>query len=664
MPEAFSRPFEKLHVAILDGALHASKTGGRFAVAGERGIGKSTELWGIVLMLAMTGVQPFPVCLPWDVKALKRAFRFWKMALCFNDRLSDDYPEICAPFQHSKGVSQRIASAVWDGGPNHGKSCGAGLAVGEGIIVLPDNRGCIGGATINGNPRGLNHSTTDGKVLRPTLALLDDVQDREVANSPLQVAETIRIIDNDIAGMGAVGENLAMLMSGNCVARDDVMAYYLASDQWKSLRVACVESWPVGWDDGEGPTQDLWREWFNLHEAGEGSNEFYESNKAAMTAGMALSAPSAFKLTKKIPDAFCGAMLSFYKMGALAFASEKQQDPKSDKPEAEYTLTAADVRKAVGVLERGAIPDDAAGTVAFIDLNYHAAAWCVLSATNAPCYSVVDYGWWTPGKSKPLWGGRDSSKHALEVAIYRACESVVGQLLAAPYGRSLSAMAIDCGAKWASTVHAACKLLMARHNPPPVYAAKGFGSTQYKEPWRRQSIKRRGHLADIRFVPPDNEQMMQWDSHAWHMITQRGWLIPVGMPGSVSLFKATGRVSHATFAEEASADELEGIVEKNGKAQAVWKTRGRNEMGDTVAGAAALLSTLGVRADAADDTKETRRAARKARKAEVKAAAATPAPAPAQTQTPSSAPAPAPTASVMEQPKARPFRRASWATRW
>ena len=49
------------------------------------------------------------------------------------------------------------------------------------MIVLPSELGCIGGATINGNPRGLNYTLPSGIVLRPTIALLDDVQDRKTA---------------------------------------------------------------------------------------------------------------------------------------------------------------------------------------------------------------------------------------------------------------------------------------------------------------------------------------------------------------------------------------------------------------------------------------------------------------------------------------------------
>jgi hypothetical protein len=232
----FTRPFETPHLQIIDGTMQAHQTGGRFAVAAERGIGKSTVLWGMVLYLSLSGQQRYPICVPWADKALKRAFRFWKMALCFNDALGADYPEYCAPFRHARGVPQRVMTTRWR---DTDAMTGAQLTVGEGIIVLPARRGCIGGSTINGNVRGLNHPQDDGTVLRPTLVLLDDVQDRGTAKSPVQVADTCDVIDGDVAGVGEAGRQVPMLMSGNCILPDDVMAHYLAHREWEGLRVPC-----------------------------------------------------------------------------------------------------------------------------------------------------------------------------------------------------------------------------------------------------------------------------------------------------------------------------------------------------------------------------------------------------------------------------------------
>jgi len=229
-PAVFSRPFESPHLTIIEGSTEAITTGGRFAVAAERGIGKSVIEWGLALTDVFTNASEFPAYVPWQASAVKRAFRFWKTALCFNPLLLADYPEFCAPFALSRGVAQRLAGTVWQGGPNDGKPTGAALAVTDGMIILPDSRGAIGSATINGNPRGLNHPTADGRVMRPTSAILDDVQDRDVAKSERMVQDTIAIIDGDVAGMGEAGKKLPMLMTGNCIATGDVMAHYLAAD--------------------------------------------------------------------------------------------------------------------------------------------------------------------------------------------------------------------------------------------------------------------------------------------------------------------------------------------------------------------------------------------------------------------------------------------------
>lgn len=125
-------------------------------------------------------------------------------------------------------------------------------------------------------------------------------------------------------------------------------------------------------------------------------------------------------------------------------------------------------------------------------------------------------------------------------------------------------------------------------------------------------------------------------------------------------------MTHSQFAQEAAADVFDGTKERNGKTDIVWKVTGRNEMGDVVAGAAALLSMEGVRPDAADDSRAARRAAKRARKAEAKQADATPDPQrfhPVEAAKPQEKPK-IEQASVMEPVKTRVMRKRSWASRW
>ena len=326
----------------------------------------SSILWAMILYLKLSGRQMYPVCVPWADKALKRAFRFWKNALCFNDRLGTDYPEFCAPFRHSRGVAQRVMTTTWR---DTGSPTGAQLTVGEGMIVLPDRLGAIGGSTINGNIRGLNHPQDDGTVLRPSIALLDDVQDRQTAKSPVQVADTAAIIDGDVAGCGDPGRDMPMLMACNCIAPGDVSEHYLANQEWHALRVPCIESWPAGWDDPKSKCQKLWTEWHERFRAGKGDLTFYRENKKEMTAGMKLSAPAAFKGAEKCPDAFYGVMRMYYRMGHEAFMAERQQSPVDPIAEAQVRVTPdMIVKRAIGPA-RGTAPEGSVRIIGGADIN-------------------------------------------------------------------------------------------------------------------------------------------------------------------------------------------------------------------------------------------------------------------------------------------------------
>jgi len=566
LEQAYSRPFERPHLAIIEGAIHASATGGRFAIAAQRGIGKSTVLWGIVLMLAITGKQPFPVCVPWASGALKRAFRFWKTALCFNERLFADYPEVCSPFRHSKGSPQKIAHTTWRA---NAKPTGAQMAVGEGLIVLPDNRGCIGGATINGNPRGLNHPMPDGRVLRPTLALLDDVQDRGTAKSDLQVRETIEVIDGDVAGMGEAGTNLPMLMSGNCIEPNDVMAHYLGSDRWKAVRVPCIEEWPVGWKDGSGEVFQLWKQWHDLYRDGSGAATFYRKNKAKMTKGMKLSAPGTFKKAAQIPDPFCGVMVNYFKMGAEAFAAEAQQKPIQQGTTL-YNLTPAVIQsRTIADRQPGEVPEWAAMRVAGTDINpSYGLTWALCGFGRDQTAAVLGYGIHRMSVSQ------GATPAEWEAAVYEALAAhgkYLGQLPCRP-----DAWFIDAGGQ-AFDVAARFAVQSVRLCGVQAIPSTGRGARNYR-PYGKTVVgapREQCHMA----MDSNRRRWVAFNADYWRERAQKGWTGSVGAPGSCSL--PAGH--HRDFAEQICREQLQGKSEIGGQMIWVWNTQpGPHDYGDAM----------------------------------------------------------------------------------
>jgi len=586
----FTRPFEMPHREIIAGAMHAHETGGRFAVAAERGIGKSTILWGLVLYLALSGRQRFPVCIPWADKAMKRAFRFWKMALCFNEHLLADYPEICAPFAHSRGIAQKVQTTTWDGGPNDNLLTGSQLTVGEGMIVFPDQRGCMGGSTINGNPRGLNHPQEDGSVLRPTIILLDDVQDRKTAKSPVQVDDTVQIIDGDVAGCGEAGKDLPMLMSGNCIMPEDVMEHYLESREWRSIRVPCVLKWPKGWGNEKSKCRKLWAEWYDRYLAGDAAPTFYRKNKRQMIDGMELSAPYAFRRSEGVRDAEYGVMRAYHTMGHDAFHAERQQKPER-RSYSLYVLTPALVRsRADKTRQAGTVPDWSVKTIAATDVNPSYALTTAVVAFGSNQQAAVL--WYGTYRKPPLPVHKNMTKAEQRKRIYSAL---------ANHGKEIAGLScrpnlwvIDGLGSPAETV------VDLAANAPAICGLEalccfGRGWKTYRPTGKHKiTVGEQLHLT----VQAREKQWLVYNSDYWREIAQRGWTGEPGSPGSCSLPAG----NHLDFSVQVCREQLAGKDDLGGRTVWVYDTApGPHDYGDCMhmayMGAAAVgIGTGGMRA--------------------------------------------------------------------
>lgn len=583
LAETYTRPFEKPHREIIAGAVKAHETDGRFVVAGERGIGKSAILWGLVLYFALTQKRRFPACVPWADKALKRAFRFWKNALCFNERLLADYPEFCQPFAHSKGIAQRVPNVWWI---DTAALCGAQLTVGEGMIVLPDGLGVLGGSTINGNIRGLNHPQADGSVLRPDMVLLDDVQDRKVARSTTMIRETIDIIDGDVAGCGQSGRDMPMLMACNCICVDDVSHHYLTTESWQSLKVPCIMRWPADWDAEQSISRQLWSDLNEKLLSGDDPQGFYRKHRKEIVNGMQLSAPAVFKGAKNCPDAFFGVIRMYYKMGDEAFMAERQQSPLNRIEQAgEYTLTAEVIIARTTQRKAHARPDWATTIIASTDLNPSYAASTVVLALSEDQTAAV------------LWYGLhklDIARDATAAELQRRLHAELTQ-----HGKALAAMptvpefwAIDAGGaqfdpviRFAEQSTQLCGIRAMGFTGRGAKNYRQYGKTAIKSQRREQCHgcidRKQGHI--IKWVA--------WNADYWKEIAQRAWLGDAAAPGAVTLFDG----KHYDFAAQVCADKLLGKGEIGG--QMLWnfvRVPGKNDFGDAMAQGYAATAYQGI----------------------------------------------------------------------
>lgn len=583
LPNAYPLPFGQVHKRIVDGVVYAISRGGNIAIAAPRGTGKSTLVNGLLLWALLTGRTKFPVVVPWDDKAKRRALRFWSGELCFNVRLDRDYDDITAPFVASRGQANRLASVT-----QGGVSTGARLGITEGIIILPHGKGAIGSATINGNPRGLNYATINGRIIRPSFAVIDDPQDRETAKSKSRVRDTIEMIDSDVAGMAGPDERMSMVMPCTVIERGDVADHYLSNPDWSPIRVGQVVTWPKGWDKKDGKARRLWDEWNDLRQTGEREQDegkaavaFYLDNREAMTDGMAVSWEERYDRKRGQPDALYSAMHDFYVMGEHSFAAERQNDPIKQGVTL-YTLTPDVIEGKTTDRKAGVTPEWSRLRVAATDINpSYGLSWSVLAFGADQTSAVLAYG------VHRMNASGDMPKAQLEKALFEELAAHGRQLAALPCKPEIwvinaGGTAFDVVLRFCAESVRICGLQAT--------GSTGRGARNYR-PWGKALIgkpREQCHLA----ADPNGRKWIAWNADYWREQAQKAWTGTLGAPGSCSLPEG----HHRTFAEQICREQLQGKAEIAGMMVWVWNTApGAHDFGDCMSMAymAAAWSGIG-----------------------------------------------------------------------
>jgi len=578
-PETYFLPFERPHMAIIDSARETMESGRDMVVAAERGIGKSFILYGLTFKLVATEEQPFPVYIPWGDKDKTQGFNFWIDCLAYNDRIHADYPEITAPFKHGQGASQRVRAVTW---ADTGVNTHARINASKGMIVLPDARGVIGSSTMNGNPRGLNYKHPGAGAVRPSMALVDDIQDDKTAASGELVKKTIRTVNGAIRGLKRAGGDFSILMSGNCICSGDVMEHFLNQTGWMAVRVSCVEKWPEGYDDPSTDVGALWEEWGQKWLTQDGEAAFFRKHRKAMTAGMVLNSPKAYmhKLKDDAKDkrrkqsrpitAAHAVMREYYTMGNEAFMAERQQQPVDPiESTAPYVLTPEIVLSRTDKSRPAqVVPDWAQIIIAATDVNRSYALTTVVVAFGAHQTAAV------------LWYGIHKMHVAKESTEIERRRIIYEEL--AKHGREIGTLPcrpqswiIDGGGS-----PEGCVIQFAFNAPQicgiPAACCFGRGWKNYR-PTAKATYKVRvgeqyHHVSERR-----DRQWIILNADYWREIMQRGWTGEPGGPGSCSL----PRGNHSDFAAQITREQLAGKDNIGGRTVWVWNTApGPHDYGD------------------------------------------------------------------------------------
>jgi hypothetical protein len=214
-PEVFFEPFTADRRDMHESIVRAARYGGDQAIAGTRGEGKTKLAIYTALYLILSGLSRFPIVIGKNQRKSEAELRTVREKLQQSALLLEDFPELCQPLQAIGGWSSRARMQTVIGDFSIAELAADHLifpTIGRHQLpddwpeeIQPVSRGqIIASIGIDGGIRGTNY-----RDVRPDIAIIDDIEDRQAAESDALIEKNEEIIEQDIGGLAASAERVA-----------------------------------------------------------------------------------------------------------------------------------------------------------------------------------------------------------------------------------------------------------------------------------------------------------------------------------------------------------------------------------------------------------------------------------------------------------------------
>lgn len=570
-PDSFPLEFSEDHERIIKEIEYKVLHGGLKAIAMPRGSGKTTILIRAGKWALSYGHRRFLMLIEADGTAAEESMDVVKMEFETNERLHEDFPEICVPIRALQGIVQRANAQTCLGDRTL-------MTWEKRTLILPTVPGskaanaifaCSG---ILGRIRGRQIVTTDGKTIRPDFVLINDPQTDISARSELECAKRERVINGGVLGLAGPGSHISGFAAVTVIREGDAADRMLnkkLSPKWHGERCKLVYTWP---SDNNDTAKKLWDRYLELRaeeiDAGDDhhpkANAHYVANRKAMDKGAKVGWPSrfmpheisaiqhAYGLRQDYPD---------------TFDAEYQNEPRPTitactafKPltSDEYCLRVLDTHK------RGELPDWVENVTLGIDVQKSTFWWAVLATSPDFDALVIDYGVWpdqgidyiTLDQCDRTYA-RATKRSRPGEAVIAGLNTLVSELAARRYVRDdgtqmgIERGIVDSGYETAA-VHRFCMGSPAIKMQP----SKGFGITARQKPWESLPIKKGERRGFGYRVPPmkgvRGTREVHVDANRWKTFVSESFAMEQGSKGAWYLFRASP-ARHRMIADNLSA---------------------------------------------------------------------------------------------------------------
>lgn len=391
------------------------------AIAAPRGIGKTTEVLIALIWAAVHRHRMFMALFALKATLSNDRLGTIKDAIHHNEKLFEDFPEICGPVRDFEGDPKRAPPEYpW--------------SVDE--IRLPNGVWFVA-CGIDGSFLGLNKN-----ALRPDFCLIDDPENSDTVKSPGVTLSIERRIRDEICALETLGERTAYLLlttirRKGCIG--DRFTDPRQEPEWRGRRYRALisppenaELWeqfkdmcrrpdqPFTWNADEvAAAIGMERSKFDELSPGyRAALAFYAANKTAMDAGARVLDPI------RLPLHSC-----YHKIatkGESVFASEYQNDPSEDKNKRDQQLNVDFLmRRRLPAIPQGRAPIWADLLIVNIDVGMYRLHWQVdVWSRRNDVSALIDQGIEDTGVDQggrfQMTADRDTRRSMIEEAILSA----------------------------------------------------------------------------------------------------------------------------------------------------------------------------------------------------------------------------------------------------
>lgn len=427
-PTIFVWEFSADHIDLIRQIEQTIWYGGLYVYAVYRGFGKTMLARIAAIWAALYGhAEVVPLVCSTDKNAI-RSLQTIRFELQNNAMLSTDFPEVCFPINALAGNNRRADGQLYEKADGSAERTFVNFGKDEIQFPTIEGGGCNGTVittlSLEGEIRGLNYSTPDGRSLRPRFCIIDDPQTNSSAKSPDQVEKRVDIIMRDIVMSSGHATEMAVIMPATIIENDDLVARFLDHQQhpeWVGKKVRMLLTMPSNMDLWEecGRIRNNYRESDRVdrQRAIRESAEFYLDHRQEMDAGAEAAWPECYKRTADSCEhsAIQHAMNYLLDYHEKAFWAECQNEPLSQSTGDEALTREKIITKVEPRLKRGVVPSWTDVLVASEDVHDDMLFWkvCAVRKDNFRSH-IVDYGVWPKQRSAMFTQGTGKNRVTLK----------------------------------------------------------------------------------------------------------------------------------------------------------------------------------------------------------------------------------------------------------